>query len=128
MLLLSGPLQECASSSLTRANSVTSFDLDGSSGTVYPHSSDSEDDPVISSKPRKKRSISSGDEGCGSPVLKPESKKKRIVKTDDDRTPLPDPFLLPKHFAQDVEVALKRKKLSSSEKNKIYFGSCICDA
>ena len=40
------------------------------------------------------------------------------MKTEDDCTPLPDPFPLPKHFPHDVEVALKRRKLSSSEKRR----------
>ena len=89
--------------------------LDESSVSVHPHTSDSEVEDVISIKPRKKQSISSGseDESC-----EPAHKKRKIVKTKDDCTPLPDPFPLPKHFPQDVEVALKRKKLSSSEKRR----------
>lgn len=89
--------------------------LDESSVSVHTEISDSDDDDVISIKPRKTRSISSQseDESC-----EPAHKKNKIVKTEDDCTPLPDPFPLPKHFPQDVEVALRRKKLSSSEKRR----------
>lgn len=44
--------------------------------------------------------------------------KKRIVKTEDDSVPLPDPFPLPKHYGQDIEVALERKTMSSKEKRR----------
>lgn len=45
-------------------------------------------------------------------------KKKKIIKTEDDYIPLPDPFPLPKHYACDVEVALKRGKMSTTEKRR----------
>ena len=82
---------------------------------MYPETSDSEGNDVISIKPRRTQSIISGseDESC-----EPARKMRKIVKTEDDCTPLPDPFPLPKHFPQDVEVALKRRKLSSSEKRR----------
>ena len=32
--------------------------------------------------------------------------------------PLPDPFILPKHFPHDIEVALRRKALSTKEKQR----------
>ena len=99
-------------------SSSLALDLDESSATVYPRTSDSETDTLITSKPRKKQSISSGSDGECSPISEPPSKKRKIVKTEDDCTPLPDPFPLPKHFPHDVEVALKRRKLSSSEKRR----------
>ena len=90
--------------------------LDESLTSPDPHTSDSEVDDVISIKPQKKQSINSGSED--EKRVEPARKKRKIVKTEDDCTPLPDPFPLPKHFPQDVEVALKRKKLSSSEKRR----------
>ena len=92
--------------------------LDESSASVLPQTSDSEGDDIISFKPGKKRSICSGSEDES---FEPARKNKKIVKTEDDCTPLPDPFTLPKHFPQDMEVALKRKKLSSNEKRRFIF-------
>lgn len=40
------------------------------------------------------------------------------IKREDDEVPLPDPFPLPKHHAYSVEVALKKKKMSSADKGK----------
>ena len=40
------------------------------------------------------------------------SKRIKLNKTDDDAIPLPNPFLLPKHFRADVEVALKSGKMT----------------
>ena len=46
---------------------------------------------------------------CSTPSLK--SKKIKIIKTEDDNTPLPDPFPLPK---PDVEKALKEGCISKT--------------
>ena len=46
------------------------------------------------------------------------AKKRKIDKTEDDVIPLPDPFILPKHFPHDIEVALRRKALSTKEKQR----------
>lgn len=45
-------------------------------------------------------------------------KKRKCYKTEEDYIPLPDPFPLPKHYPCDVEIALKRKKMSSREKQR----------
>lgn len=94
--------------------------------TVYPRSSDSESEIVMSKKPRMKRTISSESDddtitvsdrtepSCKSNTPDNPAKKRKIIKTEDDSTPLP----LPKYYPQDVEVALKRKKLSSREKQR----------
>ena len=97
-----------------------------STETVYPYTSESEGEEVVTKSTQLKRAISS--ESGDTVILSDhtdESKKvhvgrkmRKIVKTEDDSTPLPDPFPLPKHFPQDVEVALKNKKLSSKEKQK----------
>ena len=98
--------------------------------TVYPRSSDSESEIVMSKKPRMKRTVSSESDddtitvsdrtepSCKSNTPDNPAKKRKILKTEDDSTPLPDPFPLPKYYPQDVEVALKRKKLSSREKQR----------
>ncbi len=36
----------------------------------------------------------------------------KIVKTEDDALPLPDPFPLPKHYRSDVEVSLAKGKMT----------------
>ena len=45
-------------------------------------------------------------------------RKKKCVKTEEDFVPLPDPFPLPKHYPCDVEVALKRGKMTTRERQK----------
>lgn len=42
----------------------------------------------------------------------------RRKRCEDDDIPLPDPFPLPKHHAYDIEVALRQKKMSSTDKRK----------
>ena len=42
----------------------------------------------------------------------PTRKRPRIVKSEDDRTPLPNPFPLPKHYRSDVELALASGKMT----------------
>ena len=48
------------------------------------------------------------------------TKKRRCYKTEEDYIPLPDPFPLPKHYPCDVEIALKRRKMSSREKQRLF--------
>lgn len=48
----------------------------------------------------------------------PASVKGKGRKTEDDSIPLPDPFPLPKHYAYNVEVALRGKKVTSNTKRK----------
>ena len=99
--------------------------------TVSLYTSDSESEGVVSKKQRVKRIVSSESDGDtisvsdhtdtsskSNRIADNPAKKRKIMKTEDDSTPLPDPFPLPKHFPQDVEVALKRKKLSSKEKQR----------
>ena len=45
-------------------------------------------------------------------------KKAKVVKTEEDMIPLPDPFPLPKHFKQDVEVALRERKMSTGTRQR----------
>ena len=42
--------------------------------------------------------------------------KRRLLKSEDDSIPLPDPFPLPKHYQRNVEEALRSGKLSSKER------------
>jgi hypothetical protein len=42
----------------------------------------------------------------------PISKRPKIIKSEDDRTPLPNPFPLPKHYQADVELGLKSGKMT----------------
>ena len=50
----------------------------------------------------------------GQEVLVPRSKKRKVVKTPDDKIPLPDPYPLPKHFKSDVEADLKSCNMSTT--------------
>ena len=70
--------------------------------------SDSEDEEVATVTSVPSSSVSVG-----------VAKKRNIAKTEDDSVSLPDPFPLPKHYPQNVEVGLKRKKMSSKEKRFI---------
>lgn len=45
-------------------------------------------------------------------------KKQKLVKSDEDFVPLPDPFPLPKHYACDIEIALKEGKMSSRTRQR----------
>lgn len=49
----------------------------------------------------------------------PTIKKCKAIKTEDDSVPLPDPFPLPKYYPQDIEVALRRKIMSTKEKSRV---------
>ena len=40
------------------------------------------------------------------------------MKDDDDSILLPDPFLIPKHFSKDIEIALRDKKMSRESNRK----------
>ena len=42
--------------------------------------------------------------------------KRRCIKTDDDATPLPDPFPLPKNFRSDIEAALRSGNMTRETK------------
>ena len=42
----------------------------------------------------------------------PIRKRPKILKSEDDRTPLPNPFPLPKHYQADVELGLKSGKMT----------------
>lgn len=85
-----------------------------------------ENNSIIAHSRRKRMRISddeieSADAPSISDDLKPsvESKiRQKIMKTEDDSMPLPDPFPLPKYYPQDVEVALREKKMSSKVKRK----------
>lgn len=50
------------------------------------------------------------------------SNKKKITKAVDDTIPLPKPFPLPKHFRQDVECALRSKKMTT-ETRRAFFSA-----
>ena len=45
------------------------------------------------------------------------------VKSEDDNTPLPSPFPLPKHYRSDVELALHTGKMTKDSMSGI---SVIC--
>ena len=49
-------------------------------------------------------------------MCSPQGKKRGIVNTEDDSTPLPDPFPLPKHYQRNVEEALKSSKMPTKER------------
>ena len=108
---------------------IDDMDVQSSNETIYPHTSDSESEVVVSKHQQLKQIVSSESDDdtisiggrtdtSSKMVANNPAKKCKIVKTEDDSTPLPDPFPLPKHFPQDVEVALKRKKLTSKEKQR----------
>lgn len=42
----------------------------------------------------------------------PKRKRRKLIKSEDDLIPLPNPFPLPKHFRADVEAALANKKMT----------------
>ena len=44
----------------------------------------------------------------------PKAKRMLIVKDEEDTVPLPDPFPLPKHYGNEVDVALKSKQMTTS--------------
>ena len=51
------------------------------------------------------------------------SSKKKVVKTEDDSIPLPDPFPLPKRYRAEVENALKEGCIN--KKIRSYFLSSV---
>lgn len=51
-------------------------------------------------------------ENCSVPQVK--RKPPKFVKTEDDNTPLPDPFPLPKHFRTDTRTSGKMTKATTS--------------
>ena len=94
---------------------------------MHLHTSDSEREEIVGVKRGHiKRVVSSDSDAdmipvCTSGVSSRSSipaKKRKIDKTEDDVIPLPGPFILPKHFPQDIEVALRRKALSTKEKQR----------
>ena len=42
--------------------------------------------------------------------------KSKVLKTEEDRIPLPDPYPLPKHYPHGLDEALANKKVSSKQK------------
>ena len=50
----------------------------------------------------------------------PKRKRNKIVKTEDDHVPLPNPFPLPRHYRADVEMALQKKEMTI-ETLRIFF-------
>ena len=53
--------------------------------------------------------------------LKP--KRPKVIKTEDDATPLPYPFPLPKYYRSDVEIALKNGKITKETTSS--FSCCF---
>lgn len=56
---------------------------------------------------------------CSEKVI---TKRKKHLKTADDKIPLPNPFPLPKHFRSDVELALHTHKMTK-ETNAAFLSS-----
>ena len=52
--------------------------------------------------------------------------KKKVIKTDDDKVPLPDPFPLPKRYRPEVERALKEGVMSNNTRS--HFLSAVASA
>jgi hypothetical protein len=52
--------------------------------------------------------------------------KKKIMKTEDDKVPLPDPFPLPKRFRPEVERSLKEGVMSNNSRS--HFLSAVASA
>ena len=98
--------------------------------TNYTPLSDSDSEVVVSCKPQSKQKRVADSESDDVDSIHAKNypdlgvkgddvpvKKRKIVKTEDDSMPLPDPFPLPKHYPQDIESALQRK-MSSKEKQR----------
>ena len=45
--------------------------------------------------------------------LEPPTKRRRVQKSSEDKIPLPEPFLLPKHYQSDVETTLETGKMTA---------------
>ena len=58
--------------------------------------------------------LETGSESVSNSSGPPAKKRKKVVKTEEDAIPLPDPYPLPAHYGADVEVALKNGKLTKS--------------
>ena len=96
--------------------------------TDFPDSDDSDDATSKLSGPRSKRRFVSDEEaevslGKSSPPSSvalevPESKRLKVVKTEDDSVPPPDSFPLPKHYPHDIQSALQTKKMSVTDKQR----------
>ena len=71
---------------------------------------------VFSDSPDQSVDVEDGVPSCSSRDGTPASisKKSKLVKTEDNAIPLPDPFPLLKHYCADVEVALANGKMTSS--------------
>ena len=110
-------------------------DLDEQSGsTVHLCTSESEREEIVGVKRGHiKRVVSSDNDADMVPVCTSEgstcssipAKKPKIDKTEDDVIPLPDPFILPKHFPHNIEVSLRRKALSTKEKQRFTCTGCL---
>ena len=50
----------------------------------------------------------------------PEKKRKKLIKTEDDSIPLPNPFPLPKYYRADVEEALKNRRMTRETTSAFY--------
>ena len=81
-----------------------------------------EDDIQVPSLKNKRPRISSSEsEDESKPEVKSQpAVKRKIVKTEDDNTPLPDPYPLPKHYPSDIETGLQKKELSYRHKQRFY--------
>ena len=53
-------------------------------------------------------------------------KKRKIVKSEEDSIPLPDPFPLPKNYRHDIEVSLKSGEMTQETRSA--FLSSIASA
>ena len=90
--------------------------------------SDSECDPLnkddiqVPSLKNKRPHISSSEsEDESKLVVKSQAAvKQKNVKTEDDNTPLPDPYPLPKHYPSDIETGSQNKELSYRRKQQFY--------
>ena len=102
-----------------------------SSTHIEEELSDSDSEVVVPQKPRQKQkriASSESEDDCGTIHSSDVSseivcvdvlgKKRKMVKTEDDSMPLPHPFPLPKHYTQDIESALRRKNMSTKEKQR----------
>ena len=71
---------------------------------------------------------SEGDDGGVKPlqVQLAAVKKRKLVKSEDDNIPLPDPFPLPKNYRSDVEIALKSGELTQETRST--FLSAVASA
>ncbi len=58
---------------------------------------------------REDTQTSKGSPDAQTPKL---TKKLKVIKTEDDAVPLPDPFPLPKYYRADVEIALASGKMT----------------